>query len=86
MWEYVFEDRIVTFDGKVFEYFRRGEISKRQHIGFLDSAEVSEDRKGRKSLRVAFTSVGFMIGTLTPEMAVEAEKLVADLLEAKAAR
>ena len=83
MKEYIFEDRVVTFDGKVFEYFRKGEVSIRQHISFLLSAEVAEDRKGRKSLHVSFSSVGFVIGTLTPEMAAEAEKLVAELLAAK---
>ena len=63
------------------------EANLRYHIANLALAEVLEDRRGRKSLRLDFQpGGGFLTGDLTPEMAAEAEKLVEELRAVKAAR
>ena len=87
MWEYFLDGRIVTFDGRVVEHFPERGQAVRYHIANLALAEVLEDRRGRKSLRLDFQpGGGFLTGELTPEMAAEAEKLVEELRAVKARR
>jgi hypothetical protein len=91
MIEYVYEKRVVSFDGRVLEMFGRKGTYGAWHLAFLESAEIYPDKKGeRHYIRFNFTSGTdirpFTNPEVVPEGKAQAEALVDVVNKAIAAR
>ena len=51
------EEEIVAFDGRVIDRFRASGSSLRFHIDFVESVEITSDKKGRQKLEINLRGV-----------------------------
>ena len=81
---------IVSFDGRVVERYHPNGASEHYHIDYLESAEITTDRKGRHYLKINPKVHGgfnrFTSPELAPEEVPQAQALVDEVNRVIASR
>jgi len=84
------ESEIITFDGHVIGRYRYSGASEHYHIDFLESVEVTTDKKGRQHLRFTFKQIGGYTRMPDPSLTLEssqhAQVFVGEVMRVKASR
>ncbi|MBN1266196.1 MAG: hypothetical protein JXA25_11925 [Anaerolineales bacterium] len=74
------ETTIIAFDGRVIEAFPQGQVASRYHVANIERAGIVSDKKGRQSLQIFMKGGGGLAtGQLTPDAALQAQMLIAEI-------